>query len=70
MGKRKKQHRKKVALRNEAIKAQQRKYMKAQEEFIKELIAKEQAEGRLKDASVSPLDPNSFNDGDVQGPIL
>ncbi len=60
MGKNKKEHRKKVAKRNEAINAQKRKMQKAQEEFIKMMIEKENAAGKFNntEAFVPNVDPN------------
>lgn len=47
MGKNKKEHRKRVAKRNEMINAQKRKMQKAQEEFIKAIIEKEKNAGKF-----------------------
>lgn len=47
MGKSAKEHRKKVAARNEAIKTQQKKNQKMQNNFLRELIEREKASGRF-----------------------
>lgn len=52
MGKNKKEHRKKVAKRNEIINAQKRKMQKAQEEFIKAMIEKEKQAGKFDNNEV------------------
>lgn len=59
MGKKKKEHRKRVAKRNEAIKAQQKRVAKVQEEFFKALIEKERQAGKFENNPVPPeLDIN------------
>ena len=55
-GKKAKEHRKKVAKRNEQIKQQQRKIEKAQKEFLMQLIEQEKQNG-LFNSPVMPL-PN------------
>jgi hypothetical protein len=45
MGKKAKEHRKKIAKRNEQIKQQQRKVEKAQKEFLMQLIEQEKQKG-------------------------
>lgn len=62
MGKNKKEHRKKVAKRNESIKIQQKKLEKAKENFLAELIEREKAAGKF-DNNVSAI-PG------VSGPII
>lgn len=47
MGKKEKEHRKKVAKRNEMIKENQKKIKKAQDEFLKKLIEHEKAAGKF-----------------------
>jgi len=47
MGKKEKEHRKKVAKRNETIKVQQKKLRNAQEEFLKKLIEREREAGKF-----------------------
>jgi hypothetical protein len=47
MGKKEKEHRKKITKRNEAIKMQQRKIKKAQEEFLMQLIEREKNAGKF-----------------------
>jgi hypothetical protein len=56
MGKKAKEHRKKIAKRNEQIKQQQRKVEKAQKEFLMQLIEQEKQKG-LFNSPVMPL-PN------------
>ena len=63
MGKNKKEHRKKVAKRNEAIKLQQKKFEKAKENFISELIEREKAAGKF-DNNQSSVIPG------VSGPVI
>lgn len=47
MGKKDKEHKKRVAKRNEAIKLQQKKFEKVREEFMKQLIEKEKQAGKF-----------------------
>jgi hypothetical protein len=47
MGKHEKEHRKKVAKRNEQIKLQQMKMKKAQDEFLKKIIENENKQGKF-----------------------
>jgi len=54
MGKRTKEHRKKVAKRNEQIKQHQRKVEKYQKEFLMQLIEQEKQKG-LFNAPVMPM---------------
>lgn len=58
MGKKNKEHRKRVAKRNEEINIQKRKMMKAQEEFMR-MIEKEKAAGKFDNnpiiGSVPPM---------------
>lgn len=60
MGKKKKEHRKKVAKRNELINAQRKKMERAQEEFIKSIIEKEKAAGKFENTEMFQpnIDPN------------
>lgn len=53
MGKRTKEHRKKVAKRNEGLKQQKKKMEKAQRDFLMQLIEKEKQAGAFN----SPLIP-------------
>lgn len=63
MGKNKKEHRKRVAKRNEIINAQKRKMQKAQEEFIKSVIEKERLAGKFDNNEI--MTPNiDFNLGE------
>lgn len=54
MGKKKKEHRKKVAKRNDMIKAQQKRLERAQEEFIKAMIEREKAAGKFDNNPAPP----------------
>lgn len=56
MGKKAKEHRKKISKRNEAINIQKRKMQKAQEEFLAQLIEREKAAGKFNEP-VQPM-PN------------
>lgn len=67
MGKLKKDHRKKVAARNEAIKSQQKKYQKLQTQFLTQLIEKEKAAGKFDSIPITSQDGQVI---DVAAPIL
>jgi len=54
MGKQKKEHRKKVAKRNEQLNMQQNRMKKAQQEFI-QMIEKEKAAGKFDNPIAAPL---------------
>ncbi len=57
MGKKAKEHRKKIAKRNEAINLQKRRIKKAQEEMLMQLIEREKAAGKFNnDPVVSNVD--------------
>lgn len=58
MGKNKKEHRKRVAKRNEIINAQKKKIQRAQEDFIKAMIEKEKEAGKFENNEVSKIDIN------------
>ena len=47
MGKKDKEHRKKIAKRNESIKQQQKSLQKAKDKIISEIIKKEQEQGKF-----------------------
>jgi hypothetical protein len=49
MGKNKKAHRKKVALRNEKLKQQKSSQLKMQRKFVEELIKREKQNGKFDD---------------------
>jgi ABC-type Fe3+-citrate transport system substrate-binding protein len=53
MGKKEKEHRKKVAKRNEEIKSMQKKLQKAQQDRIMQMIERENAEGKFDNPMVS-----------------
>jgi hypothetical protein len=63
MGKKEKEHRRKVTKRNEAIKVQQKRLKKAQENFIMEMIEREKAAGKFDNNTQVPI-PG------VSGPII
>jgi hypothetical protein len=63
MGKKKKEHRKKVAKRNELINAQKRKMQKMQEEFIKALIEKEKQAGKFENNEMAPKIDTNLGEG-------
>jgi hypothetical protein len=63
MGKNKKEHRKKVAKRNEMIKAQQKRIERAQEDFIKAMIEKERAAGKFDNNSPAPAIDVNLGEG-------
>ena len=58
MGKNKKEHRKRVAKRNEIINAQKKKIQRAQEDFIKAMIEKEKEAGKFENNDFSKIDIN------------
>lgn len=64
MGKNKKEHRKKVAKRNESIKLQKKKFEKAKENFIAEIIEREKAAGKFDNNTQVPVIPG------VSGPLI
>lgn len=74
MGKLKKDHRKKIAKRNEAIKTTQKKYQKAQHDYLMEMIEKEKAAGKFNSTPIN--DPNYIVGAPLpvltesQGPML
>ncbi len=67
MGKAKKEHRKKVAKRNDRIKQTKNTYMKAQRRFIEDLIKKEQESGKFDNPTLIPgiagIDGPQITDG-------
>lgn len=66
MGKKAKEHRKKVAKRNEAIKNEQKKFEKKQQERLMELIEREKQMGAFNN---NPNIPSMDIPG-LQGPII
>ena len=54
MGKKAKDHRKKIAKRNEGLKSSQKKAQKAQQEFLMKLIEEEKKKGMFN-SPVTPL---------------
>jgi len=61
MGKKAKEHRKKIALRNEQVKIQKNKAKKIQDDFLMKLIEQENKKGLFN----SPVTPLPF-----EGPML
>ena len=53
MGKKEKEHRKKVSKRNEVVKAQQKKLKKIQHDMLMQLIEKEKASGKFDNLPVT-----------------
>ena len=74
MGKAKKEHRKKVAKRNENIKTAQKKFQKTQQDFLMQMIEREKAAGAFNGTPIT--DPNQIVGAptpiltEPQGPIL
>lgn len=58
MGKKTKEHRKKIAKRNELIKIQEKKIRKAQQEFLMNLIEKEKDAGKFNNPIVDTPAPD------------
>ena len=56
MGKKSKEHRKKVAKRNAEIKNQQKKYQKQSQDFLMQLIEREKAAGAFNGTPVKSND--------------
>ena len=74
MGKKAKEHRKKIQARNNAIKTAQKKFQKAQQDYLMQLIEKEKAAGKFNTTPIT--DPNQVVGApapiltEQQGPIL
>ena len=66
MGKKAKEHRKKVAKRNETIKNEQRKFQKQQHERLMELIEREKQMGSFNNTPNAP----TIDIPGLQGPML
>ena len=66
MGKKAKEHRKKVAKRNDAIKNEQKKFQKQQQERLMELIEKEKQMG----AFMNTPNATTMDIPGLQGPML
>lgn len=62
MGKKDKEHRKKIAKRNELIKTQKKRFEKAQQEFLMQLIEKEKAAGKFNN-TVEPVASIDLGEG-------
>lgn len=56
MGKKAKEHRKKIAKRNADIKTQQKKYQKQAQDFLMQLIEKEKAAGAFDSTPIKSND--------------
>ena len=54
MGKNQKEHRRKVAKRNEKLKQQKSTHMKMQRKFVEELIRRERESGKFDNPAVLP----------------
>ncbi len=67
MGKKSKDHRKKVATRNAAINNQKRSNAKMHEKFIQQLINRENLNG---DFNAEILEDSTFTTIDLDGPTL
>lgn len=72
MGKRAKEHRKKVQKRNESIKIQTKQIDKAREKFIMDLIEKERKSGKFDGPTVPQIgnQPGPNIDGPIIGPTI
>lgn len=68
MGKKLKEHRKKVAKRNEAIKTAQKQFQKAQKDFLMQMIERERAAGKFDSTPIT--DPNQIISNTNVTPIL
>lgn len=56
MGKNKKEHRKKVAKRNEALKIQENRIKKMQQDYIMQMIQREKEAGKFDDVKIEGVD--------------
>lgn len=63
MGKKAKEHRKKVAKRNEKINAEKKKVQKLQMEYLNKLIAREQAAGKFDNDSIETIQDDLLSEG-------
>lgn len=70
MGKNSKEHRKKVAKRNEKLKQQKNAYMKEQRKFIEELIRREKESGKFDNPTTIPGLPGVDGPQIADGPQL
>lgn len=74
MGKKAKEHRKKIQARNNAIKSAQKKFQKTQQDFLMQMIEREKAAGAFNGTPIT--DPNQIVGApaptltEQQGPIL
>jgi hypothetical protein len=68
MGVKKKEHRKKVAKRNEMIKLQEKKMQKMKEEFIMKMIQREKEAGKFNNNPSAPVVDTPVID--VEGPQI
>jgi hypothetical protein len=72
MGKKAKEHRKKISQRNEQIKLQEKKIKKAQQEFLMQMIEREKQAGQFN-SPVMPLPGGPLTEGplvNIPGPSL
>lgn len=63
MGKKAKEHRKKVAKRNEKINSEKKKIQKLQMDYLNKLIAKEQAAGKFDNDSIESVQEDLLSEG-------
>jgi hypothetical protein len=70
MGKNRKEHRKKVAKRNERLKQEKNAYMKAQKNFIEELIRREKESGKFDNPTTIPGIPGVDGPQVIEGPQI
>jgi hypothetical protein len=68
MGKKAKDHRKKVAKRNEVINLEKKKIQKKQEEYLKKIIEQEKNSGKFD--NIPPIPGVSGPLLDIQGPSI
>jgi hypothetical protein len=68
MGKKAKEHRKKIAQRNEQIKIQEKKMRKAQQDFLMQMIEREKQAGQFN-SPVMPLPGGILPEGPMVGNI-
>lgn len=76
MGKRQKEHRKKVAARNQQIASDKKKFQKAQQQWLMDLIAKEKAAGKFDNVPPATADQDQVIGApevtltETKGPII
>ncbi len=76
MGKKTKDHRKKVQARNQEIAGQKKKMQKAQQQWLMDLIEKEKAAGKFDNVPPAKADPDQVMGApaptltEIKGPII